>query len=297
MDSRDFIKSLTRAQRSSLTRRSDAKGLMHLGGQAGLILLIGALIAMQGPGWPLLMLPQGILIIFLFPALHESVHRTAFKSLWLNKLVAAVCGVLLLLPAEWFRYFHIEHHRFTQDPTRDPELAARKPATLPQYLWQASGVPIWISHTKTLLKNAAGRADDPFLPEHARAAIAGEARGMLLIYAALAAGSVLFGSALLLYVWVLPAVIGQPFLRLYLMAEHDGCPEVPNIFANTRTTLTNRLVRRLAWNMPFHAEHHAYPAVPFHLLETFHLIARPHLQVTAPGYLAFHRDYIRRLRG
>ncbi len=295
MESRDFIKSLTRGQREMLTRRSDVKGLLHLAGHVGLILLIGALIAMQGPGWPLLMLPQGILIVFLFPALHETSHRTAFKSLWLNKAVGRICGLVTVLPPEWFRYFHIEHHRFTQDPTRDPELHAPKITTLSQYLWHVSGIPIWISHVKTILKNAAGRIDDAFVPAHGRAAIRREAQAMLLIYAALVVGSVAAGSALLFYVWIIPAVLGQPFLRLFLLAEHGGCPEVDNIFENTRTTLTNPVVRKLAWNMPFHAEHHALPAVPFHALENFHMLTRPYLNVTESGYIAFHRKYISRL--
>ena len=296
MESREFIKSLTRGQREMLTERSDVKGLVQLAGHVGLIGLIGALIAMQGPGWPLLLLPQGILIAFLFPALHESVHRTAFRSLWLNKAVAKVSGIVILLPAEWFRYFHIEHHRFTQDPLRDPELQSPKPETMLQYIWYISGIPIFFSHVKTLLKNAIGRIDAPFVPGHAKAAVQREAWEMLAVYALLLAGSIVAGSALLLYVWVLPAFIGQPFLRAYLLAEHSDCPEVENIFANTRTTLTNRLVRRLAWNMPFHAEHHAFPAVPFHALENFHLLTRPYLQVTETGYIAFHRKYIATLR-
>lgn len=280
-----------------LTERSDVKGLIHLAGHGGLILLIGALIALKGPGWPLLMLPQGILIIFLFTALHECVHRTAYRSLWLNKVVAKVCGLLILLPPEWFRYFHIEHHRFTQDRLRDPELFTPKPETMPQYIWHLSGIPIWIAHVKTLVRNAAGRCNDPFVPAHGRAAVQREAWGMLLAYAALFALSFATGSAILLYVWIIPALLGQPFLRAYLLAEHGLClEEEGDIFTNTRTTLTNPLMRRLAWNMPFHVEHHAFPAVPFHLLENFHRLTRPHLRETTPGYIAFHRAYINRLR-
>lgn len=28
--------------------------------------------------------------------------------------------------------------------------------------------------------------------------------------------------------------------------------------------------RKLAWNMPYHAEHHAWPSVPFHFLPFVH---------------------------
>ena len=104
----------------------------------------------------------------------------------------------------------------------------------------------------------------------------------------------LIWSPLLLWLWLVPVLLGQPFLRLYLLAEHGDCPFVANMFENTRTTYTNRVVRFLAWNMPYHVEHHAYPAVPFHHLPALHDKMREHLQVTAPGYAQFTKDYLAR---
>jgi fatty acid desaturase len=68
------------------------------------------------------------------------------------------------------------------------------------------------------------------------------------------------------------------------------------MFANTRTTFTTGLVRFLAWNMPYHAEHHAWPSVPFHKLPDLHRIARPHLKETEQGYARFARRYATSLR-
>jgi hypothetical protein len=44
-------------------------------------------------------------------------------------------------------------------------------------------------------------------------------------------------------------VLGQPFLRFYLMAEHRGCRESANILENTRTTQTNWFIRQMAWQV------------------------------------------------
>ena len=93
-------------------------------------------------------------------------------------------------------------------------------------------------------------------------------------------------------IWVLPAVLGQPFLRLYLLAEHGRCPFVANMLENSRTTLTNALVRWVAWNMPYHAEHHSWPGVPFHRLPDLHELTRAHLGQTENGYARFHRKYV-----
>jgi fatty acid desaturase len=47
--------------------------------------------------------------------------------------------------------------------------------------------------------------------------------------------------------------------------------------------------------MPFHAEHHLYPSLPFHALPAAHGLIAPRLQHCDPGYLAVHRDLLQRL--
>ncbi len=297
MDHREFVAALSRDKKQELTRKSDRRGLSALAVHMGGIVLLGVLIGLRVPLWPVLLLPQGILIIFLFTTLHETIHRTAFKTVWINDAVARFCGFLIVLPADWFRYFHFAHHRHTQDPERDPELASPKPETWRHYVWHVSGLPIWASHVTTLVRNARGRCVDEYVPVSARGKVTSEARWMLVAYGLLAAGSIGLGWPLLLFVWVVPALLGQPFLRLYLLAEHGRCAFVANMFENSRTTFTNRLVRRLAWNMPYHAEHHAFPGVPFHRLPQFHALTREHLVETEEGYWRFHEKYARALGG
>ncbi len=296
MDHRSFIASLPAAERQRLTRRLNVPGLVRLALHCGGIVCVAWLIAERVPFWPILMPLQGILIVFLFTTMHEAIHRTAFATRRLNDVVAALCGFVVALPPAWFRHFHFAHHRHTQDPERDPELARPKPETWGQYLWHLSGLPMWWSHGRTLVRNALGRCGDTFVPAFARYGVRAEARLMIAGYLLAVAGSAVAGSADLMLLWILPAFLGQPFLRLYLMAEHGRCPFVSNMFENSRTTFTNAPVRFLAWNMPFHAEHHAYPAVPFYRLPELHALIRPHLRVTERGYTAFHRRYAAGLR-
>jgi fatty acid desaturase len=296
MDHRDVIASLTNEERSRLTAKSNISGLVQLAAHWGAIILVGALIAAKVPFWPLLMLPQGILIVFLFTLLHETVHRTAFETQWLNDAVARACSLAIVLPADWFRYFHFAHHRFTQDPENDPELAFPKPETWRQYVVHVSGIPLWWGHFKTLYANAMGRCQDSYVPPKGLPKVRTEARTMIAFYAVVLVLAVWFRATTLIYVWLVPALLGQPFLRLYLLAEHGRCPLVANMLENTRTTLTNWFVRKLAWNMPFHTEHHAYPGVPFHQLPAFHDLIERHLKVVEPGYVSFHEKYIETLR-
>ncbi|AZV80395.1 fatty acid desaturase [Parasedimentitalea marina] len=292
MDHKTFLSTLSPTQRETLTARSDVKGIMHLVGHWGAIVLCSSLIVQSAPVWQLVLIVQGVLLVFLFTLLHETSHKTPFRSGWINDVVGHVCGFLLLLPATWFRYFHFAHHRFTQIPGKDPELEAPKPTTWAQYISHISGIPVWISHIKTLLRNALGQQQYAYVPKARVNQITKEARVYLLGYAILFSVSVWQSTPVLFFVWLLPMLLGQPFLRLYLLAEHGRCPAVVDMFKNTRTTFTNRLVRAIAWNMPYHTEHHSYPSVPFHRLPDLHRLIEPHLSVTASSYTAFNKDYI-----
>ena len=283
---------------SALLERSDRKGLAHLALHLLAIAAAGAVYAVAfETAWriPAAWL-YGTFLVFLFAPLHETVHYTAFRSRRLNRAVSAVCGWILLLPARYFRAFHLEHHRYTQDPERDPELAEAPPGTWSGYLWRVSGFQYWTSRIRTMLVHAAGRVTEPYIRPSERAAVVREARLHLASYVALAAISTATGNAALLWLWVVPVVLGQPMLRLYLLAEHTGCPLVPDMLENSRTVHAGALVRFVAWNMPYHAEHHAHAAIPFHALPKAHPALAPHIRVQSPGYASVHRELIRALR-
>ncbi len=275
-----------------MVERLDGPGLRHLAGHLGAILAVGALIAIGIPGWWLLLPLQGVLITFLFTLEHEATHRTPFRAVWLNDWVGWLCGVLLVLPFAWFRAFHMAHHRWTNLPGKDPELAGQKPATRAAWAWHVSGLPYWWSEVRLLAALVAGRVSDGFVAVGAQRRVVAEARGMGVVY--LMAAASLVWSDVLVWVWVVPVLLGQPFLRLYLLAEHGDCPEVVNMFENTRTTFTTRMARWLAWNMPYHVEHHVWPTVPFHRLPEVHGLMKDELKVTAEGYAAFTRQYLER---
>jgi fatty acid desaturase len=289
---------IERQELRELRRLSDARGIIRLASHVGALVAAGGLVALvPGGAWRLAAQAlEGALLIFLFAPLHEAVHRTAFKNRRLNDAVAAVIGFALLLPADYFRFFHFAHHRYTQDPARDPELSTPKPASRGQWLWTVTGLPMWRDLALGLLRHAAGRVTEPFLSATPARRVVREARVHIALYLAIAVGSLVLHSDAAVVFWIVPALLGQPWLRLYLMAEHTGCPFVPDMLANSRTTATNPLVRFFAWNMPFHAEHHAFPAVPFHALPRLHERLAPAIRVTASGYITVQRQILGALR-
>ncbi|MEL7164417.1 MAG: fatty acid desaturase [Pseudomonadota bacterium] len=289
-DHRAIIAALPETTKAALTTRSNLRGLGHLAGHFGAMAFTGGYIAGQAPFWGLMLLPHGILMVFLFTLSHECTHQTPFRTRWLNDAVGLAVAPLLVLPFFWFRYFHLAHHRFTNDPDRDPELAGGgRPATWRAYLIYLCGWGYWRGNIATLWQNAFGRLEAPYLPARRHAVMRAEARALIGLYVLFAIS--LIWSPVLIWLWLVPVLIAQPFLRLYLLAEHGHCPPVANMLENTRTTLTNRIVRWLAWNMPYHAEHHSYPAVPFHQLPALHALMADDLRAVSPSYTDFTKRY------
>jgi len=214
---------------------------------------------------------------FFFTGMHEMVHRTAFRSRAANDVFGQFLGFLCMRPARHYLYYHWQHHKYTGNPDLDSELQPGSFLDLPVetplgYLFYVSGIPFWIDAVSTLCRHALGRCTEPYLSNHdrARREVVVEARAYLFLYASIFARACFGGGRIrtaLVRLWILPALLGQPFLRFYLLAEHRGRKQSPLIYENTRTMETNWLYRKLAWEMPYHTEHHAWPSVPFHKLE------------------------------
>jgi len=209
--------------------------------------------------------------------LHESLHGTVFASHRYNTWLAALCGVLTARPPHHYVYYHFAHHKHTGDRNNDPELSNSwldpDIKTMRGYMIYLSGIPFWVSRTLLIGRHALlGSSDEPYLKDkRALDKVVREARMFVGLYVTLALISYITSSTVLWRYWVLPSLFGQPFLRYYLLAEHTGCEWNPNdMAANTRTTVTLPFYAQLAWQMPYHAEHHAWPSVPFYRLSALH---------------------------
>jgi fatty acid desaturase len=292
MDDETFVRftadHVPREDLQRLMTRSNGPALGRAVWHFGALAVTGALLwRLRGSPWALpVLVAHAYVLVFVFCALHECAHRTAFRTRWLNALVGHLAGFLTFWPYRNYRVYHWEHHRHTQDPSRDPELYVPKPASPVAYMLVLTGIPNAIRRVGDILRLAAGIADRPWMAPSERGRLVIEARLYLLGYALAAAASVMSGTAVALLVWIAPWILGQAFLRPYLLAEHTGCGATRDCLENTRTTLSVALVRLFAWNMPYHAEHHAYPAIPFHALPRLHALVGRRLEHVEPGYVA-----------
>jgi fatty acid desaturase len=253
--------------------------------------------------WPAAVL-DGLVLLTFFASMHEAGHGTAFASARLNRFVTAISAFLMLQAPTFFREFHFEHHRRTSDPAGDPEISGA-----PRYLgpWPANPL-LWLAQAAgqhLMFGKAAFTVSAALLPSDAmferfyayvrpalRRQVVLESRIVTALWiAALWIGlRYVPGFAMLLVAWP----IGHLALGLFVMPEHTGLPPDGTQLHRTRSTRSNALVRWSMWNMPWHAEHHAFPAVPFHALPDLGKRIEPEIEHRASGYLAFHLEALRR---
>ena len=164
----------------ALSQRSDVRGIARVAGHFATMAATGTLVAIALPSYLWLvpaMLLHGCTIVTLFAPMHECVHKTAFKSPWLNETIGWVAGALCWYNFTFYRRYHTWHHRYTQDPELDPELSDPKPRRLLDYVLHISGIPFWFHKPRELVNLALGRVERlAYVPPHARRAIAWSAR-------------------------------------------------------------------------------------------------------------------------
>jgi len=290
-------KPLAPALLRELSARSNFHGAMRAISHYGAVILVGGLIGLVSSRdslvWAVpLMALQGYFVAFLFMAVHETAHKTAFESRALNLIVGNLSAFIIWLPYEYYCLFHWDHHRYTQDPDKDPELiVGPKPASDTQLAIAYTGLRQVAGRVLLMLGHAVtGKVSVPWIPANKRKIVVTEARLYVACYALLLAASLALRTPVLLWAWIVPFLFGQLILRPYLYAEHTGCDQARSAFLSTRTTTTGMVMKWFAWNMPYHVEHHAYPSVPFHALPRLNAIVDDKIKFRGRTYRAVTRE-------
>ncbi|MFN2426185.1 MAG: fatty acid desaturase [Candidatus Binatia bacterium] len=297
--------------------REDTRRLMARRDAPGLVLFAFQLIAFTALSLTTLQLAaagnslrfvtvtlDGLVLLTFFASMHEAGHGTAFATPWINRAVTWISAVLMLQSPTFFREFHFEHHRRTSDPNGDPEISGAPrllgpwPANPVFYLLQASGQHLMVGKAMFTISSALLPGDAvfdrlyPFVRPALRRQVVRESRIVVLLLAGVCWFGLahVAGFATLLLAWP----IGHLALGLFVMPEHLGLGSEGSQLHRTRSTKSNALVRWAMWNMPYHSEHHAYPAVPFHAAPELSRCIEPEIENRASGYLAFHAEAVAR---
>ncbi len=238
--------------------------------------------------------------------MHDAAHGLLFADRRLNDGVGSwLCAYPVFTSLTLYRPYHLQHHRFTQQP-EDPDLGL------------SAAFPISRrSLRRKILRDLTGQTAYQRRGEQIRRALGAadlgvrvrlgnlwrREKGPLAVNLALSGALAVAGYWWLYPVlWLLPlATWYQLVSRIRNIAEHAVVPDNDDPLRNTRTTHANPLVRLFLapyW-VNFHLEHHLFMFVPCWRLPGAHrcLLAdgRGHRMEFQPGYLQVLRRATSRL--
>lgn len=200
---------------------------------------------------------NGVTAYFLFSVVHDSSHNAISRHKWLNEALGRIGLVYFapLAPMDVARYIHMAHHRFANDPQRDPDAYSHKLDWLFPIRW----LNFDYFYTKWFFTQGGDFARRKY---GAVALYAGFILGLcgLIIWAG-------YGLELLM-LWFLPTRISSfLFVLVFSFLTHQPFETLARDNEYKATAL--RLGADWFWgplmtNHNYHLIHHLYPNAPFY---------------------------------
>ncbi|MCG8590150.1 MAG: fatty acid desaturase [Proteobacteria bacterium] len=183
-----------------------------------------------------------------FTVWHEGIHQTLARHRGLNHALGRLAAVPVVIPYDRLRVHHLLHHRYTNDPARDPDH------------WQLRG-SLWTLPFRLRAGEREARAlceaEDPACVRSAGDRIQLAATGLLLLTAFWAS------PWSLVFAWLAPrAALVYVHAAYVNYLPHVGLPA--DRWAGARFLWVPDWLSRLMVRHNYHALHHAYPSIPWH---------------------------------
>jgi len=287
---------IDRKKLKALVQRSDRPGLVFLSKWFVALVSTGCLVWVSiGTWWvwPAMFVYGSVLALSAYALSHETAHRTAFRTRWLNEMLFWISSLVYLEEPLHRRYTHTSHHTYTYHAGLDAQIPSDLPLTLKGWLMEVSGLVYYTFGLKTFLRLAFRKYSPMGIkvsPESELSAMTRNARIFLLVYG-LIGMLIAVGQTWLLWFFVLPRLLGGITLGLFTILQHaETQVNSPSILESTRSFITSRFFRFFYMDMNFHIEHHLYPQVPFFSLEQVNQEISDQLPDPDPGLLKTHLE-------
>ncbi|WP_204038468.1 fatty acid desaturase family protein [Micromonospora qiuiae] len=236
----------------------------------------------------------GLIFAHALELQHEALHGLAFRSRRANEIAGICLGLPMLVSFADYQVSHLRHHRdLGTDRNREffdygdqygagnRGRASRFALLTVRFLmfnhYRQFVAKLWLTVT--------GRQFPGETPVSSRR-IRRDHLVILGVLALTAALSVAVGEPLVLTAWLLPLVlVACPVHALIELPEHYGCQtDTQEVFLNTRTVRTNRIVVWFVNANNYHVEHHLKPRAPFSELPSLHREVAPQSAHVSDGY-------------
>ncbi|MXO64179.1 fatty acid desaturase [Altericroceibacterium endophyticum] len=207
-------------------------------------------------------------------AMHSTIGRKGTKRRFWNELVGQLSMVPLMFPFSIARATHIQHHKFPNDPVKDPDYPDSAPnlraALVKAWLNRQPGPDAQVHHIKRVMLEEVGT------PEAKRAlkeTVIFQIVGHLIFI-----GMALAGYAIeVALVWWLPRWCALIHTHVFFSWETHYPHSGRGRYDNTRI-FRSSVGSILSMWIEFHLIHHLYPNIPMHLTKPAYFEMKPVLE-------------------
>lgn len=195
-----------------------------------------------------------VVFFAIFTPMHEGAHRSMSRVKPINELVGRISASMLLVAFPFFRFVHLEHHRYTNVPEKDPDfLCGQQPFVKMVIGWLFLDffyVSFYLKHIK----------------KRPKLEVFESLITVILLWSSIITLCYLGYAQVVLLLWVIPARIAVFMLAFSL----DYLPHKPHKITSVENPYQATMVREhwlltpLMFYQNYHLIHHLYPSVPFY---------------------------------
>lgn len=205
-----------------------------------------------------------------FTVMHDAVHRALSTDRWFNDMIGRFSSLFFGPFSNYnlFKRVHLDHHKYTNDPKRDPDMFSSEHGPGGPWLMPLRWMFVDIGYLHAYLG-----VNNPFRP---KGSVSKKEQAIVWVdwctNAAIIAYFCYFGyTAEVLQYWVIPS----RFAMVFLAFAFDYLPHAPHEttrkadrYHTTSYISSSFLVRpflsMLLFYQNYHIMHHLYPTVPFY---------------------------------
>ena len=287
-----------------LSHRSDIPGFIHFLIYFSSLIFFGYLSYYFWGSWFFLLFFFIYSTIYTFAIAngHETIHRTAFKTRWINEVFCYISFFQLHAEPLGFRWSHTFHHSNTlqTEGEYDHEIEVSRPTHLIKFFLKF--IPMsdllfihqssFVGTTKsalgiinTSIKNTA--------PVNEQIKIIRNSRIILLIWLLIILISFYMVSWLSIIFYFLPTYMGRPIHFAVNVTQHLAAKvDSKDHRLSTHTIILNPILSFYYWHMEYHIEHHLFPMVPSYNLRKLRKEIENELPKPFNGLIDFYKKVL-----
>ncbi len=230
---------------------------------------------------------------------HQAIHSLGFSNRTANYLVGIGLGAPMLVSFSAYQDDHLRHHRLvgTADDKEFFNYGENGTLDLQGFLTMLF-MPLHYMKFLDRVRKAIWGWDIKCRNQKASQRMRFEYLLLAAMFTSLISLSICFKSWAVITAWLLPLVlVAGPIHSLIELPEHYGCSrDSKNVFENTRSITSTRLMTWFTNGNNYHVEHHLYPSLPIDSLPILHLEVKDRIVNYNSTYFGFFKNFISDLR-